>query len=225
MSSNGPIWVGNPNILAETVAEEFAEAFGRDPRGRYTPLPFESDYIAYRVASQYLERRSDFHRAMSHENIREGIRAVAHENGEHPYTLLYGIPGHVARAFEILEINELMFVCQLGDFDERILSQLTARRGGDIYASNLTQGTYSGMPSEYRTRALLCERVVGSKMAYALLRGGIPAADLTGHSDTLAECIIMGVPASYAVVGLARGLDPDQILRYHQNGIAAEYLP
>lgn len=226
MSSNGPIWVGNANILAETIAEEFAEAFGRDPRGRYTPLPYESDYIAYRVVSQYLERKSDFHKAMSHGNIREGIRAVAHENGEHPYTVLYGVPSHVARAFEILEINELMFVCQLGDFDERILSQLTARRGGDdISASNLTQGTYSGVPSEYRTRALLCSRLIGTKMAYPLLLSGIPAADLDARSETLAECIVMGVPAAYAAVALSRGLDPDQILRYHQEGIAAEYLP
>lgn len=221
-------WVGDPAILAET-SETLAAFFGLDEPPRHVPYPFEREYIARRIAAQYGKRREDFDYVAASAapgQTREAIVQFAQANGEHPYTFIYGMPGYIAEALSIETCAEMMFACQLGEMDPKVVAALREWQGGDgiLPASRMTLGTYASVPTGYKARRVLCSQTIGTTLAYPLLRAGVPLRYLRSSTDDLAAAMLMGVPADYAATGLQAGLDPDTIDRYYQEGVAAEYL-
>lgn len=221
------LWRGDGETLASLTSRRFSDLFIPDESIPHPPYPFEKEYIARRIATQYEARPDEFSRSMDQAypgGVRRALIRVAEENGEHPYTLVYGVPAHVANALCVDSLTELMFVCQLRDIDSKILAALCERAGGRLNARVMTDGTYSSVPSTYEARQRLCTRVVGNAMAYPLLRAGVPIGHLSAHVGTLAACMLIGVPVEYAAAGARLGLDPDGIDRYYREGIPPEYL-
>lgn len=225
------LWRGDGETLAQLTSRRFSDLFMPDESIPHPPYPFEKEYIARRIAAQYEARTEEFRRSMDDAhpgNVRRALASIAAENGEHLYTLVYGVPQHVAQALEVNTLPELMFVCQLGDMDQDILAALrtraTSSTRGYLVAGVMTDGTYSSVPSTYEARQRLCTRVVGNAMAYPLLRAGVPMEHLSIHVGTLAACMLIGVPVEYAAAGARLGLDPDSIDGYYREGIPMEYL-
>jgi hypothetical protein len=221
------LWSGDRQTLT-AASERLASMLPLD--GIHPSLPsFVKIYVAQRVASRYVERKADFECAFESSDVLEGLAARAAANGEHVYTLMYGMPKHVADSFLIGDMAELMFVCQLGDIDEHILT--TLREGlvdddGPMSAVIFTEGTYARVPTEFEARSLLCSRIIGHALAYPMLRAGVTHRHLFAvHPEHLAACTVLGVHPDYAVAALRLGLDPDAALMYYREGIPAEYLP
>lgn len=229
------LWRGDGETLAQLTSRRFSDLFIPDESIPHPPFHFEKEYIARRIAAQYEARTEEFQRSMDRAHpggVRRALASIAVENGEHLYTLVYGVPQHVAQALRVNSLSALMFVCQLGDMDPDILTALreraTSSPRGYLAAGVMTDGAYSSVPSTYDARQRLCTRVVGTAMAYPLLRAGVPmeylSTHISTHISTLAACMLIGVPVEYAAAGARLGLDPDSIDRYYREGIPLEYL-
>jgi len=230
------LFSGDPVVLA-VASPRLADTFGALPQSAGT---WWHRHIAKRIIAQYGKHREafdEFTRASAWESV---LVQVARNMDMHPWTLAYGIPRHVAEAVDIAEPEHFMAVLQLGDVEPHIMRGLVSQNSGYPLEKSYfgVRGGWRDVPTSYEARTRMVRvalehaqhqlpaaaRSEDLDLGYTLMTLGVPFSELSSiQPNSLAACMLHGIPHEYAVPLLQGGIQPDAIVDLHRSGIVLEY--